>query len=153
MLCIFVAKYLSLSISYSGENTYGAAPVVCKPEPEPTEKAPVVCKPEPTEKAPVVRKPEPTKKPPVVCKHHNHQYPVTSNGKLLDVAVIRESTQKPKQSTQKKSHSTQKRPRSGDQVVEYVAKKGKDQGLLECLKCGDKHKIDPRWVCCPQNMS
>ena len=76
------------------------APVVRKPEP--TKKVPVVHKPEPTEKAPVVRKPEPTKKPPVVRKPHYYRYPVASNGKLLDVVVIGESTQKPEQLTQKK---------------------------------------------------
>ena len=83
MLCIFVAKYLSIPISYSGEKPTEKAPVVRKPEP--MKKAPVVHKPEPTEKAPVVHKPEPTKKPPVVRKHNYHRYPVASNGKLLDV--------------------------------------------------------------------
>ena len=38
-----------------------------------------------------------TKKAPVVCRPTSHRYPVASNGKLLEVAVIREHTQ----STQK----------------------------------------------------
>ena len=59
-------------------------------EKTPTEKTPVVRKPEPTKKVPVVRKP--TEKSPVVCKHNSHWFPVASNGKLLDVAVITEST-------------------------------------------------------------
>ena len=151
--CVYLLQNIYLFLFLTAEKTSAQAPVVRKPEPtkkapvvrkpEPTKKAPVVHKPEPTKKAPV-NKPEPTEKPPVVCKHYNHRYPVASNGKLLDVAVVAESTQeKPKQ-------STQKRPRSSDQVVQYVAKKGKDRGLLECPKCGSKHKNDPRWVCCPR---
>ena len=44
-----------------------------------------------------------TKKAPVVRTPASHQYPVASNGKLLDVAVIRESVQSTQVSTQKLS--------------------------------------------------
>ena len=54
------------------------------------------------------KKSTPTKKAPLVCKPDSHQYPVTFNGQLLDVAVIGESTQK--------------MPQSVAQVVQYVAK-------------------------------
>ena len=141
MYVVYLLQNIYLFLFLTAEKTSTEkAPVVRKPEPP--KKAPVVCKPEPTKKAPVVRKP--MEKPPVVRKHNSHRFPVASNGKLLDVAVIAESTQK------KPKQSTQKRPQSGDQVVQYVAKKGKDRGLLECPKCGSKHKNDPCWVCCPR---
>ena len=109
--CVYLLQNIYLFLFLTAEKTSAQAPVVRKPEPmkkapvvrkpEPMKKAPVVRKPEPTKKAPVVRKP--TEKPPVVRKHYNHRYPVASNSKLLDIAVIRESTQeKPKQSTQKR---------------------------------------------------
>ena len=88
-----------------------------------------------------------TKKAPVVRTPASHRYPVTSNGKLLDVAVIRESAQ-----------STQKPQSDSDVEVLGVTKqtqhKGKvrrkDRGLLECPKCSSRHANDPCWVYCPQ---
>ena len=86
-----------------------------------------------------------TKKAPVVHTLASHWYPVTSNVKLLDVAVIRESAQ-----------STQKPQSDLDIEVLGVTKqhkgkvRGKDQGLLEWLKCSSRHANDPHWVYCPQ---
>ena len=89
-----------------------------------------------------------TKKAPVVRTPASHRYPVASNGKLLDVAVIRESAQ-----------STQKPQSDSDIEVLGVTKqtqhKGKARrnnwGLLECPKCSSRHANDPRWVYCPQS--
>ena len=77
----------------------------------------------------------------------DHQYPVASNGKLLDVAVIGESAQ----STQKPQSDSDVRVLG---VTKQTQHKGKarrnDRGLLECPKCSSRHANDPRWVYCPQ---
>ena len=87
------------------------------------------------------------KEAPVVRTPASHRYPVASNSKLLDVAVIGESAQ-----------STQKPQSDSDIEVLGVTKqtqhKGKarrnDRGLLECPKCSSRHANDPHWVYCPQ---
>ena len=86
-----------------------------------------------------------TKKVPVVRTLASHWYPVTSNSKCLDVAVIGES-----------ARSTQKPQSDSDVEVLGVTKqhKGKvrekDWGLLECPKCSSRYANDPHWVYCPQ---
>ena len=87
------------------------------------------------------------KEGPVVCTPASHQYPVTSNGKLLDVAVIGESAQ-----------STQKHQSDSDIKVLGVTKQTQHKGevrrndrrLLECPKCSSGHANNPHWVYCPQ---
>ena len=119
MLCTLVAKYLCiyLSIFYSGPTTN-------------------------------MTKGHPTKGNNYIYKEGlSHRYPVASNGKLLEVAVIRESAQ-----------STQKPQSNSDVEVLGVTKqtqhKGKvrrnDRGLLEWLKCSSRHANDPCWVYCPK---
>ena len=78
MLCTLVAKYLCIYFFYSGATTNTTE----------TEMTNI------SQKVTTIS----TKKAPVVCTPASHQYPVASNGKLLDVAVIGEgaqSTQKP----------------------------------------------------------
>ena len=110
MLCTLVAKYLCIYLFF----TVGQQPTQQKLKRQKIipQKVTTIS----TKKAPVVRTPA------------SHQYPVTSNGKLLDVAVIRESAQ-----------STQKPQSDSDVEVLGVTKqtqhKGKvrrnDRGLLE----------------------
>ena len=87
------------------------------------------------------------KKAPVVHTPASHQYPVTSNGKLLDVAVIREGTQ----STQKPQSDLDIEVLGVTKQTQHKGKvREKDRGLLECLKCSSRHANDPHWVYCPK---
>ena len=129
MLCTLVAKYLCIYLFF----TVGQQPTqqTLKQQKTIPQKVTTIS----TKKAPVVRTPA------------SHRYPVASNGKLLDVAVIGKSAQ-----------STLKPQSDSDVEVLGVTKqtqhKGKarrnDQGLLECLKCSSRHANDQHWVCCPQ---
>ena len=92
-----------------------------------------------------------TKKAPVVHTPAIHQYPVTSNGKLLDVAVIGESAQSTQVSTQKPQSDSDVEVLGVTKQMQHTWKvKGKDWGLLECPKCSSRHASDPRWVDCPK---
>ena len=129
MLCTLVAKYLCIYLFF----TVGQQPTQQKLKWQKIilQKVNTIS----TKKAPVVRTPA------------SHQYLVASNGKLLDVAVIRESAQ-----------STQKPQSDLDVEVLGVTKqtqhKGKvrrtDQGLLESPKCSSRHVNNPCWVYCSQ---
>ena len=90
-----------------------------------------------------------TKKAPVVRTPASHRYPVASNGKLLDVAVIGESAQSTQVSTQKPQSDSDVKVLG---VTKQTQRKvmGKDRGLLECPKCSSRHASDPRWVYCPK---
>ena len=92
-----------------------------------------------------------TKKAPVVRTPASHQYPVTSNGKLLDVAVIGESAQSTQVSTQKPQSDSDVEVLGVTKQTQHTRKvMGKDRGLLECPKCSSRHASDPRWVYCPK---
>ena len=88
-----------------------------------------------------------TKKAPVVHTPTSHWYPVASNGKLLEVAVIGESaqsTQKPQSDSDVKVLGVTKQTQHNGKV------RRNDRGLLECPKCSSRHANDPCWVYCPK---
>ena len=92
-----------------------------------------------------------TKKAPVVHTPASHQYPVASNGKLLDVAVIGESAQSTQESAQKPQSDSDVEVLGVTKQTQHTWKvRGKDQGLLECPKYSGRHASDPRWVYCPK---
>ena len=92
-----------------------------------------------------------TKKAPVVHTPASHRYPVTSNGKLLDVAVIGESAQSTQISTQKPQSDSDVKVLGVTKQTQHTRKvMGKDRGLLECPKCSSRHASDPHWVYCPK---
>ena len=92
-----------------------------------------------------------TKKAPVVRTPASHRYPVASNGKLLDVAVIGESAQSTQVSTQKPQSDSDVEVLGVTKQTQHTRKvMGKDRGLLECPKCSSRHASDPRWVYCPK---
>ena len=92
-----------------------------------------------------------TKKAPVVHTPASHWYPVASNGKLLDVAVIGESAQSTQVSTQKPQSDSDVEVLGVTKQTQHTRKvRGKDQGLLECPKCSSTHANDPHWVYCPK---
>ena len=92
-----------------------------------------------------------TKKAPVVRTPASHRYPVASNGKLLDVAVIRESAQSTQVSTQKPQSDSDVEVLGVTKQTQHTQKvMGKDRGLLECPKCSSRHASDSRWVYCPK---
>ena len=81
----------------------------------------------------------------------SHRYPVASNGKLLDVAVIGESAQSTQVSTQKPQSDSDVEVLGVTKQTQHTRKvMGKDRGLLECPKCSSRHASDPRWVYCPK---
>ena len=84
-------------------------------------------------------------------QHNSHRYPVASNGKLLDVAVIGESAQSTQVSTQKPQSDSDVEVLGVTKQTQHTRKvMGKDRGLLECPKCSSRHASDPRWVYCPK---
>ena len=92
-----------------------------------------------------------TKKAQVVRTPASHQYPVASNSKLLDVAVIGESAQSTQVSTQKPQSDSDVKVLGVTKQTQHTRKvMGKDRGLLECPKCSSRHVSDPRWVYCPK---
>ena len=91
-----------------------------------------------------------TKKAPVVCTPGSHRYPVASNGKLLDVAVIGESAQSTQVSTQKPQSDSDVEVLGVTKQTQHTWKvRGKDRGLLECPKCSRRHANDRRWSIVP----
>ena len=142
MLCKLVAKYLCIYLFF----TVGQQPTRQKIIPQ------KVLGQQPTQQKIIPQKvtTTSTKKAPVVCRPTSHRYPVASNGKLLEVAVIGERTQ----STQKPQSDSDVEILGVTKPTKQTQHKGKvrrnDRGLIECPKCSSMHANDPRWVYCPK---